>query len=105
MADDSRKFAVPRKSSVGTTQHQQGWNDEYQAKLDRIDQDTQLLKDAKKHPDPQFLVYANASRLEDSADRQHSSIYSNISIGLFLSQKSSTEASSIPLIVLSSRAI
>ncbi|KAK5727620.1 hypothetical protein LTR17_012580 [Elasticomyces elasticus] len=55
MADQSRKLAVPRKSSVETSQPQQGWNDEYQAKLDRIDQDTQLLKEAKKRPDPEFL--------------------------------------------------
>ncbi|KAK5688120.1 hypothetical protein LTS10_000098 [Elasticomyces elasticus] len=59
MADHLRRVAVPRKSSVETSQPQQGWNDEYQAKLDRIDEDTQLLKEAKKHPDPEFLVYAN----------------------------------------------
>ncbi|KAK5730349.1 hypothetical protein LTR15_000286 [Elasticomyces elasticus] len=55
MADHPRKLAVPRKASVGISQPQQGWNNEYQAKLDRIDQDTQLLKEAKKHPDPEFL--------------------------------------------------
>ncbi|KAK3660690.1 hypothetical protein LTR56_000448 [Elasticomyces elasticus] len=55
MADHPRKLAVPRKSSVETSQPQQGWNNEYQAKSDRIDQDTQLLREAKKHPDPEFL--------------------------------------------------
>ncbi|KAK3638757.1 hypothetical protein LTR56_012864 [Elasticomyces elasticus] len=55
MADPRRRLALPGKSSVEREKPKPGWNEKYQANLDRLDEDTRLLKDGMKHPDPEFL--------------------------------------------------